>query len=314
MKKTIGIIGGSGFIGKNLTDFFLKLNYDIVVVSRTYSDLGKLAKITWIQADVSHTSKIIDGLKNCQTIIWLASSLVPSISNESLKDDYNLNVSPIIDFFENVNQLKELNKFIFLSSGGTIYGNTSENSPITEDHSKKPISSYGLTKIITENYIKFLTQKTGIQSFILRPSNVYGKYQNLSKPQGIIGFAFKAILQKTTLDLYDDGKVTRDFIFVTDLASAINKCINSELKPSTTSTYNIGSEIGYTIKEILNKIEIISQNSLAIIPKSSRNFDCNYNVLNIQKMKKNLDWEPKVSIDEGLENVWNWIKDHKYDQ
>ena len=116
MKKTIGIIGGSGFIGKNLTDFFLEINYDIIVVSRTYSDLEKLSKIKWIQADISNTTQIINGLKNCQNIIWLASSLIPSISNESLKDDYNLNVSPIIDFFEKSNQLQELQKFIFLRS------------------------------------------------------------------------------------------------------------------------------------------------------------------------------------------------------
>ncbi|HFG0465149.1 NAD-dependent epimerase/dehydratase family protein [Flavobacterium psychrophilum] len=239
MKETIGIIGGSGFIGKNLTDFFLELNYNIIVVSRTYSDTEKLSKIMWIQADVSNTTLIINGLKNCQTIICLASSLIPSESNESLKKDYDLNVSPIIDFFERSNQLLELQKFIFLSLGGTIYGNTTHNIPITEDHSEKPISNYGLIKIISENYIKFLTQKTKIESFILRLSNVYGKHQNLNKPQGIIGFAFKAILQKKAIDLYDGGKVTRGFINVFDLASAIHNCITSQLNPSNTSAHEV---------------------------------------------------------------------------
>jgi UDP-glucose 4-epimerase len=174
-----------------------------------------------------------------------------------------------------------------------------------------PISGYGLSKIISEKYIEFFSVNSEIQYYILRPSNVYGLYQNFSKPQGIIGFAFKSIINNTSLNIYDEGKVTRDFIYVSDLAEAINCCIDSEFKNSISTIYNVGSQKGYSIIEILNKIKKITQKELLIIAKPSRSFDCNYNVLNIEKIKAELNWQPKIELDEGLKYIWNWIKNEK---
>lgn len=309
MKQNIGIIGGAGFIGKNLTDFFIEEDYIVTVLGRNIdSSKFQNSNIIPIQVDINENDKLLNSVQSCETIIWLVSASVPSTNSESLVHDFNININPLIKFLERTNELPNFKKFVYLSSGGTIYGDLLENKPFDEDSSKRPISAYGLSKIVAENYIKFLTKNSDIQSFILRPSNVYGMYQNLLKPQGIIGFAFKSIINNTSIDLYNEGKVTRDFIYVTDLAKAIHCCINSDHKKSITSVYNVGSQQGYTIKEILNKINNIAQKNIHTIPKSSRSFDCNYNVLKIEKIKKDLNWEPEIGIDEGLVKVWDWIK------
>ena len=314
MKQNIGIIGGSGFIGKNLTCFFIEEGYSVTVIGRNVYSKFKNPSIIPIQVDVNNTEQLLKSVQSCEVIIWLVSASVPSTSSESLVDDFSVNINPLIKFLEGTNELPKFKKFIYLSSGGTIYGDFLENRPLDENSSKRPISAYGLSKIVAENYIKFLTNNSRIQSFILRPSNVYGPYQNLLKPQGIIGFAFKSIINNTSIDLYDEGRVTRDFIYVTDLARAVYSCVNSVYEESSTSIYNVGSQEGYTIREILDKIIIIAQKNIHTIPKSSRSFDCNYNVLKIEKIKKDFNWEPEIGIDEGLGKVWDWIKKENNDE
>jgi len=315
MKQNIGIVGGAGFIGKNLTDFFVEEGHNVTIIGRNI-DSSKYTHscIIPIQVDSNNTDQLLKSVQSCEVIIWLVSASVPSTSNESLVDDFNININPLITFLERTNELPKFKKFVYLSSGGTIYGDLLENKPLDENSSKRPISAYGLSKIVSENYIKFLTNNSRIQSFILRPSNVYGMYQNLLKPQGIIGFTFKSIVNNTSIDLYDEGRVTRDFIYVTDLAKAVYSCVNSEYKESSTSIYNVGSQQGYTIKEILDKIKIIAQKNIHTIPKSSRSFDCNYNVLKIEKIKRDLNWEPEIGIDEGLSKVWEWIKNQNHEE
>ena len=312
--KKIGIIGAGGFIGTNLVDFLLLTQeYTLVSLSNHFAQKKTHQNNLEIIADVNQTQELINFLKDCHAIIWLVNVSVPG-SNMSLTEEFDLNTKPLIKFLEKANELPLMQKFIYLSSGGTVYGNTEEHSPIKEEHSKSPISAYGLSKLVTENYIEFFTQKDNFESYILRPSNVYGKYQNLVKPQGIIGFAFKSVIQNTTLDLYDDGKVIRDFIFVKDLAEAINKCIEKPTNKTKTNIYNVGSGIPYSIKEIIQKINIISKKEVQTIAKESRNFDCEYNVLDINKINKELGWSPSTSIEEGLAEVSEWINNSEYVQ
>ena len=308
MNKNIAIIGGSGFIGCNLANFFVNKGYDVLVVSRTI-DNNKFqnSKIKKVELDVNFTSKLVENIKDFDNVIWLVNNIVPSTNMDSLADDFTFNVNPLIRFLEANVYSAKMKRFVFLSSGGTIYGDSSNRVSWLEENPKIPISAYGLSKIISEEFIQFLTKKSTFESFILRPSNVYGIHQNLKKPQGIIGFAFKAILNNTSIDLYNNGNVTRDFIYITDLAEAINSCLEKKYKEASINIYNVGSNIGYQIKDILLMINEVSSNQIITNPKSARYFDCNYNVLDNSKINQELNWYPKVGIEQGLKCVWEWI-------
>lgn len=310
--KNIAIIGGHGFIGKNFTEFFLGLGFKICVIGKNSRNNIFGSEVISINADISDTLTIIEAVKEAEIIIWLANSLIPGSHEVNLGTDFDVNIRPVIAFLEKADN-GFLEKFIYLSSGGTVYGDTKVHHPLDENHSKKPISEYGLSKLVTENYIEFLTASSGFESFILRPSNVYGKYQNLNKPQGIIGFAFRSLINDTTIDLYDDGKVIRDFVFVTDVAEAVLQCINSSQKKSETHTYNVGNGRPFSIKEIILKISDVAGKEVNTIPKSSRQFDCLYNVLSVEKIKRELNWAPKVEVNQGLQIVWEWIKEIEND-
>ena len=306
--KKIAIIGGHGFIGKNFTDILLLQNYEITLIGKDSGYNKFPLEVVSIEANIQNTQDIISAVQDSEIVIWLASSLIPGFHESSLELDFETNIKPVISFLER-SKTTIFKKFIYLSSGGTVYGDPAEAVPVEENYRKKPISEYGLSKLVTENYIQFLTRNSNFESYILRPSNVYGKYQNLHKPQGIIGFAFKSLINNKSIDLYDDGKVVRDFVSVKDLALAVQKCIENPTKFSKTHIYNVGSGSPLSIKEVLAKISTVAGKEVRTVAKSSRKFDCQYNVLSIDKIKKELGWIPLVSMDEGLKEVWEWIKE-----
>lgn len=309
MNKSIALIGGGGFIGTNLANFFVEEDYNVLVIGRSViedspSNSNKIKKRL---IDVNKTSKLIEALDEYENIVWLVNDLVPSASMDSLVDDFTFNVTPLINFLESVNRLENLKRFVFISSGGTIYGDSPNKTFLKENSNKNPISPYGLSKIIAENYVDFITKRSSFESIILRPSNVYGNHQNLKKPQGIVGYAFNALINNKTIDLYADGLVIRDFIHVLDLAEAIKCCIENKYEIAKVKTYNVGSQEGYTIREVLDLINEVSDGYIKTISKPSRIFDCEFNVLNIDKINSELGWEPKVKIKDGLEKVWQWV-------
>jgi UDP-glucose 4-epimerase len=309
MNNSIALIGGGGFIGTNLANFFIEKDYDVLVIGRSVIEDSQNIehKIKRRLIDVNKTSKLIEALDEYENIVWLVNDLVPSASMDSLVDDFTFNVTPLINFLESVNRLEILKRFVFISSGGTIYGDSPNKIFLKEDDAKNPISAYGLSKIIAENYIDFITKRSSFESVILRPSNVYGNHQNLKKPQGIVGYAFNALINNKTIDLYADGKVIRDFIHVLDLAEAIKCCVENKHQLDKTETYNVGSQEAYTIKEVLDLINEVSNGNIQTISKPARTFDCEFNVLNISKINSELGWEPKVKIRDGLEKVWQWV-------
>lgn len=310
MNKSIALIGGGGFIGTNLTNFFIEEDYNVLVIGRSViEDLSNSTdKIKRRLIDVNKTSKLIEALADYENIVWLVNDLVPSASMDSLADDFTFNVTPLIHFLESVNKLENLKRFVFISSGGTIYGDSPSKTFLKEDNIKNPISAYGLSKIIAENYVDFITKRSSFESVILRPSNVYGNYQNLKKPQGIVGYAFNALINNKTIDLYADGEVIRDFIHVIDLAEAIKCCIEKKHEISKVETYNVGSQEGYSIREVLDLINEVSDGNIQTVSKPARTFDCDFNVLDVSKINLQLGWEPKIKIKEGLTKVWQWVK------
>lgn len=312
MNKRCLIIGGGGFIGYNLTEYLLKDDFHIKVIDRYTDNLNNIestfSKLTLIKGEVAETKFLLDHLKDFENIIWLVHTTVPSTSMDNIEEDLTENIFPLIRFLSAIKTNPGIEKFIYLSSGGTIYGNPVVKKPITEDQPKIPLSSYGLTKYIAEHYINFILSESTIQRIIFRPSNVYGLYQNLNKPQGIIGHSFKAAINNHPLVLYNLGVMTRDFLFVTDLTNAIHKSLTTDKLKDYSYIFNIGSGKGFLIKEIINKITEISKLEIKIIDKPLRTFDCDYNVLSISKLTDHLNWAPKVSLEEGLFKVWNWIK------
>ena len=196
VNKNILIIGGTGFIGRNIVENLLcSTDNKLILIGRDHNKIDSFFKnkpVIIVKAELSDINTIEKTLikYDIDIVIHLVSNLIPSSSN---KDFNRENSEVIVPTFHLLELLSKRNvKIIFFSSGGTIYGN--EPNTISEDNKLKPINYYGHSKQIIENQILFLNRTKELSYLILRPSNVYGKYQKINSNQGFIAVAIGKFL------------------------------------------------------------------------------------------------------------------------
>jgi UDP-glucose 4-epimerase len=303
------LVGGGGFIGKNLANFLVHLNFEVTIVGRfNDSELSLINNnIKVYKIPIINSFEFEELISNASTIVWLAHSLVPGIEIDS-KEDFLNNILPVWNAYE-LSQKKILpTRFIYVSTGGAIYGNIYDNIPISETNQSNPISQYGKSKIQIEIGLQNIASKYNSECFILRPSNVYGPLQNMNKPQGIIGYTIYSIFQNTPLTLYNNGLQIRDFIHVDDLCYAISLIISNQKLEKKCNIFNISSSLPIRIIDLVKLIERISLKKIDLIHKPERLVDSNYAVLDNTKFKVKYNWDFKITLEEGIQALLNDFK------
>jgi UDP-glucose 4-epimerase len=299
------VTGGTGFIGSHLAQKLIKDSHTVYLLSRSGNIPDNLANVPVhiVQGNFNEEAVLDRVLPGIDIVIHLAWSSVPSQDIKEIEQDIVHNINGTITLLNKciANHIK---KFIFISSGGTVYGIPGV-TPITEEHSLNPISSYGVGKVAVEKYLHLYHKLFGLDYLIFRVSNAYGEYQNLQKGQGVIGIWLDHILSGNEIVIWGDGNVIRDYVYVTDIAHVISHAVSHSMQQKI---YNLGFGQGHSLNEI---IELIKENittdfKVQYLPK--RDIDVPVNVLDISKLANEIDFVPGVSIEEGLTNVWSWIK------
>lgn len=306
MEKRVLIIGGNGFIGSNLIIKMLEENFKLHILDMSEAKIKEqliLSKINCYKGSIKNIDLIekIFQKEKIDLVVHLANGIIPSSTFDSFKKEMTDVVIPTYELLE-IMEKNNVNKIIFFSSGGTIYGNIEDKS---EETNPNPISYYGYSKQIIENYLKLKKEQTNIEYLILRPSNPFGKYQNIEGNQGLIGIAIKKILLGEDIDIYGDGNNLRDYIFVEDLANIVCELIKKE---KWNEIYNIGSGNVYSINEIINKIEKLLSRKAIINYIENRGIDVKKVELNIEKLLKEL---PNIKInllDDSLKEYTEELK------
>ena len=239
---------------------------------------------------------------NIDIVIHLISTSIPQYS-DNYKEDLKMNVYSTLQMLD-VARKKGVKKIIFASSGGTIYGNT-HNLPICEDASTNPLCSYGITKLMIEKYLDLYEKQYNLKYISLRIANPYGSYFNIQKQQGLINIYINKILRNDPLLIYGDGTITRDYIYVDDVAKAFLKAVKADTKKHI---FNIGTGRGATILNIIDILECVSQRKFKVIYDRGRNFDVKNNVLDINKALKELNWCPSTTLEDGIKKTFVYYK------
>ncbi len=303
-KLKILIIGGTGFIGSQLVNELHKKGHQIRVLSRNGTRKNVHYKqVEYIKGSVEDKQIISSVINDIDYVYYFATTTNPKQSEEDLITDLSSNLIPIVNvLYQCVN--KGIKKFIFCSSGGTVYGNQNK-IPINEKSLCNPISSYGLVKLSIENYIKYFNHKYNLNYEILRLSNPYGANQLTDGTFGIIPTYINAILSDKLISVYGDGEIVRDYIYIDDFITLNLKLLTTKTK---NNIINVGTGIGTSIKQLIHKIETISGKKANVQYLPKRNFDVSVNCLEIQKVQKIYDWKPKISLDEGIKKTLEQIK------
>lgn len=195
-------------------------------------------------------------------------------------------------------------KIVFPSSGGTIYG-ISQANRIVESQTGSPICSYGINKLAIEKYLNLFNRLYGLEYSVLRISNPYGMHQRVDSGQGAIATFLHHAIHHDEIEIWGDGSVIRDYIYVEDVSKAFYKAAQMN---TAEKIFNIGSGIGYSINQILAEIELLIGKPLRKRYLEGRILDVPSNILDISKAKINLGWEPRYSLAEGLRKTADWLE------
>ena len=301
--KTL-VIGGAGFIGSHTTPLLIGTGRSVTVVGRSKeSPLIQAHNLNYASGDFGDYEFICKLLDTHDEIIHLAYATVPNTSFENPLADLQQNLTPAVQLFAEA--AKRGRKVLLVSSGGTVYGEA-KSSLIAESHPKNPISPYGLTKLTLESYAYLYGVTHGLNFVVVRPANAYGAGQRPFMGQGFIATAIASAKEGKIIKIFGAVGTVRDYIEVSDLSAGI---VSTLLYGKPSETYNIGSGIGLSNLEIIEKLKQplrLHKANILIEHLPERLFDVKVNILDSSKLKLDTGWMPKVSIDKGIEKTVKW--------
>lgn len=305
----IVLLGGTGFIGRHFANF-CQPDAEIVIVSRHAPlDVDRLPDVRYVQVDCSSQDFLRQVIQPGDQVVFLAYNSIPKTSFEDPLRDIQENL-PIAISLLNVLREVSIQRLLYISSGGTVYGPAGDHSPISEDHPTDPISPYGITKLAIEKYCRMYSRLFGIPIVIARPSNPYGPGQVPYRGQGFIATAAAKILRNEVLTVFGKCGTVRDYLYIDDLCTAMKLLLTSDIAAG--SIFNIGSEMGMNNIKVLQAIAAsagVRQTDIQIDFLPSRDYDVPYNVLSSTRLKA-LGWRPAIPFEQGLEKTIPWIADH----
>jgi len=306
MKKVM-VTGGAGFIGSNIVDLLIKRGHDVSIVD----DLSRGKKenlnpeAKFYQVDIKDAKKLDAAIAKVkpEIICHQAAQVNVRISLENPISDANNNILGPINVIQSAIKHK-VKKITFSSSGGAVYGDP-ESIPCNEQSRVWPLSPYGISKRSFELYLQAFARLKGFDYTILRYSNVYGVRQDPKGEAGVVSIFTDLALNNKIPTINGDGKQTRDFVFVKDVARANYAAITKKTK---SKIFNIGTGKKTSINQLFSIIANtvgakITPRHVPGIPGEVR-----HTYLNISLAKKELGWQPKYDLKAGLKETIDWQK------
>jgi UDP-glucose 4-epimerase len=260
---------------------------------------GNPEYITGDLLDVNSLERVVDGMEVC---IHSATTTVPSSAADNIEFDINTNLIGSIRLMEAASAAG-VSRLIFISSGGTVYGDTVDPA-ICEDHPTEPISAYGIVKLAIEKYLSYFHATAGLDYRIARLSNPYGHGQNLDKHQGIIPIFINRILADQPVQIWGDGLMVRDYIYIDDAVAGLMALIQSD--GNHFRVYNIGAGVGSSINDIVDAISASVGRVAKRIYLPARGFDVKRNVLDVARARVDLGWSAKIDLQQGIDETVKW--------
>ncbi len=290
MEKIVFLLGGSGLIGKAITQVFLENDYKVYNLDKNNTGILHNNYFQIIDS-YENIHNYFDKIKNADVIIHLISLSNPYIDG-GFEKEFCLNFLPT---FLLLNYIKSFQKKIyFISSGGTVYGDNNKKQKFNENSKINPLSNYAKYKVILEQIM--MNNKGNNDLKIFRVGNAYGGYENVNSHQGFISIVIKKLICDEVIVLYNNGNLIRDFIYISDIANVL---FNFTKLSTNEIIFNLSSGTGTKISTLLNLISLKLNKEPKIVHKSEDSL-IKYNVLDCSKISKFIDINSMVDIEKGV--------------
>ncbi len=299
------VTGGAGFIGSHVVDAYIAEGHNVVVVDDLSSGVKENLnpKAEFVQLDIRRPEiQQVFQRHSFDVVNHHAAQMDVRRSVADPKFDADVNVIGGLNIFESARQ-SGVKKIIFSSTGGAIYGEQ-DYFPADEDHPVRPLSPYGIAKLVTEKYLFYYRAVHRIEHVILRYANIYGPRQNPHGEAGVVAVFAKKMLRGEKPIINGDGKQTRDYTYVGDVV----KGNLLALKYPGSNVFNIGTGIETDVTQLFRILRGLlnpacpEEHGPAMIGEQLRS------VITSAKIQRELGWSPNIGLSEGLKMTAEYFK------
>ena len=308
--KTALVTGGAGFLGSHICYSLLEDGWRILVADNMStgkaSNLPNNVDIENIDISSSKISGLIKKF-NPNSIFHTAAQISVPTSTRKPVFDAQVNINATIRILETFRQNgNPLKSFLFLSTGGGIYGQV-DKLPASENVKAQPLAPYGISKLAAEIYVQYFRKAYGLKTSIVRPSNIYGPRQNPDSEAGVIAIFIKSMLAKQKVNIFGDGDDQRDYIYVSDV---VKGCRLAE-KYSLNQPLNLGTGLSTSVNDLFQIISKLCNYNLQPNYCDRRPGDVTNITLDSNEAKRLLGWDIKINLEEGLRKTVESFKNDK---
>jgi len=336
MKKKLLITGGAGFIGTNSANYFADHDYEVTIFDN-FMRYGTKDNVDWllskhphiqiIKGDIRKASEISKAVPGHDVVLHLAAQVAVTTSVTDPRTDFEINALGTFNVLEAVRKLKS-KPIVIYSSTNKVYGGMEdieiieENKQyrykdykfgISENMALDFHSPYGCSKGAADQYVRDYGRIYDFPTVVLRQSCIYGPHQFGIEDQGWVAWFIIATTLGKPIVVYGDGKQVRDVLYVDDLIRLYSTVIE-KISTAKGKVYNAGGGI-HNILSVWTSfgpiLEKLFGRKLSVTFKDWRPGDQKVYVSDIRKVKKELDWEPNVSVEKGVERLFNWVNANK---
>ncbi|MEK6565372.1 MAG: NAD-dependent epimerase/dehydratase family protein [Bacteroidota bacterium] len=291
------VTGGAGFIGSHVVESYINEGHSVVVVDdlSTGSKGNLHAKAAFYQCDI-RSEKLADVFQRerIEVINHHAAQMDVRKSVSDPMYDASINVLGGLNLFE-LARKHGVKKIVFSSTGGAIYGEQ-DSFPADERHPTRPLSPYGITKLVTEKYLFYYKEVHNIDSVVLRYANIYGPRQNPHGEAGVIAIFCNKMLGKESPVINGDGKQTRDYTYVGDVVRANVLA----LKAAGSHIFNVGTGVETDVNTLFHELRKRLNPGCPEKHGPAKQGEQLRSVISYKSIEKALGWKPAVDIRDGL--------------
>jgi len=301
-RSDILLIGGSGFLGVALATGLMRNGWRVGISDQVPPPNLEGNAETFV-ADLIDVELLRKALKQYLRVVYLAQKATSAPAADCRISSFMDNLEMFLTVLEEATRAN-VQEFTLLSSGGAVYGETSQ-AAASEDDPKHPVSPYGVLKLTMEQYLAMTAASQGFRHLCLRPSNPYGPGQNINGAQGLVAVSMARIARGQTVAMLGEGTAVKDYVFIDDFVGAVIRLLN---EGRTSGTFNIGSGQGRSVREVVDLVAKTVGKNPIIEHKPIQKGDVQRNVLSIDAIKSLTGWAPTTSFEEGLAKTWEWMK------
>jgi UDP-glucose 4-epimerase len=311
MPERVLITGGAGFIGSHVADAYVRRGARVWIVDDLSTgkrrNLPDGAEFVHLDIRDARLRNVFNDAGGFDIISHHAAQMDVRVSVADPQHDAAINVDGFLNVVECA-MATGCGRFIFVSSGGVVYGEP-EQRPSPEHLPKLPLSPYGVTKLIGEQYLYYYANVRGLEYAALRYSNVFGPRQDPHGEAGVVAIFSTRIERGEPLTVFGDGEQTRDYVFVADVVNANLAVAAAALpKPDTLDAraFNVGTGIGTSVNELARLLMLAAGREVAVQHAPARPGELQHSCLDATRLRR-LGWEPERTLEEDLRTTYAYI-------